>query len=151
VIAHLEERGLIAFKGQPQRQEVRGDRTYWDSETYPDFRGFVAVAQAAGVKVVTICSGVFHTEEFDEALEQLASSSLDRETRRSIERRLRDLGKYEGFVCEIELSFVEGGRTYYFAQATPWYEEALDLLDQIEDSFEPPDENPLGGGYYSNN
>ena len=68
-----------------------------------------------------------------------------------IEGRLKDFRAYEGFVCQLELSFAEGQRTYIFDQPTEWYEEMEQLVEQVEDSFNGAvDENPLGG-YFSNN
>jgi hypothetical protein len=150
--AWLEECGLVAFKGQSQQhREMAAECIFWDTEGAPDYKEFVSAAVAVGAKVVVVSGLKFHSEIVDEALEQLQSAALDRETRRSLERGLKDLRGYDGFVCEVELSFAHGGRTYAFVQTTPWYDEAMELLDQIEDAFDTPDENPLSGGYYSNN
>jgi hypothetical protein len=150
-VDHLKERGLVVFKSLPHSRELASETVYWDSESYPDFREFIAAAEAAGVRLISVCGLEFHAEVIDDALEQLETASLDRDVRRSIESRLRELKGYEGFICEVELSFSHDARTYVFAQSTPWYDEAGDLLEQIEDAFEPSEENPMGGGYYSNN
>ncbi len=151
VLAHLEERGFAIFKSYPRGMELSSDAIYWDSERYPDFREFVASATAVGAKMMTIFSREFSADTIDDALEQLAETNLERDDRRQIESRLKDLRAYEGFVCELELSFSHDSRTYIFDQPTDWYEEMEELIDQIEASFENQvDETPLGG-YFSNN
>jgi hypothetical protein len=151
VLAHLEERGFAIFKSYPRGMELSSDAVYWDCERYPDFREFVASATAVGAKLMTIFSREFSTEAIDEALEQLTEANLDREDRRLIEGRLKDFRAYEGFICQLELSFSHGSHTYIFDQPTEWYEEMEQLVDQIEESYENRvDETPLGG-YFSNN
>lgn len=151
VLSHLEENGFAIFKSYPRGPELGSDAVYWDSERYPDFREFVATARSVNVKMMTIFSREFSTETIDDALEQLAEANLDRDDRRIIEGRLKDFRAYEGFVCELELSFSDGSRTYIFDQPTEWYEEMEQLVDQIEESFGTSvDETPLGG-YFSNN
>jgi hypothetical protein len=151
ILTLLEERGLVVFKSYPRGPELGSDSVYWDTETYPDHREFIAAAKALGARMMTIYSREFSTELIDDALAQLAHAGLERDERRLIEGRLKEFRAYEGFVCQLELSFTDGHRTYVFDQPTEWYEEMEQLIDEIEESFEGPvDETPLGG-YYSNN
>ncbi|MEO8096763.1 MAG: hypothetical protein ABI811_03620 [Acidobacteriota bacterium] len=151
ILAHLEERGIAVFKSYPRTQELGSDAIYWDTADHPDYREFIAAAVTAGIRLVTLYRREFSPEIIDDAMQQLAESSLDRDTRRSIEGRLRELRAYEGFICQIELSFGHAQRTYIFDQSTEWYDEMTELLEQIEDSFHTSgNENPLTG-YYSNN
>lgn len=151
VIAYLEQRNLAVFKSFPCGPELGTDAVYWDSHAFPDFREFVAVAEAAGVRLLTVYGREFHSGIVDDALKQIETSTLDRENRRDIAARLRDMRAYEGFICEIEISFSYCGRTYIFDQPTTWYEEVSEILDRIEEAMGPSKgENPLGG-YYSNN
>ena len=151
ILALLQERGMVVFKSYPRGPELGNDAVYWDTETYPDYREFIAAAAAVGARMMTIYSREFSADVIDEALEQLAGAQMDRDERRLVEGRLKDFRAYEGFVCQLELSFAEGQRTYIFDQPTEWYEDMTDLMEQIEDSFSGAlDENPLGG-YFSNN
>jgi hypothetical protein len=101
--------------------------------------------------MMTVFSREFSSSAVDEALETLGESDMSREERRPIETRLKELRAYEGFICQIELSFSDQQRTYIFDQPTDWYEEMEQLVDEIENSFSlPADDAPLGG-YYSNN
>jgi hypothetical protein len=90
----------------------------------------------------------------EDALDNLATSRLDREERRSIENRLKEFRRYDGFTCQVEISFSHGRRTYIFDQQTDWFDEMNELIAQTEDSYSspPPDSNshPLGG-FFSNN
>ncbi len=151
VVAYLEERGLVVFKSYPRNPDLGSDATYWDTQAHSDFREFVKAAEAVGVRLLTIFSREFSADVLEEAVEHLGDTSLSREDRRRVESRMRDLRAYEGFVCEIELSFSFAGRTYVFDQVTEWYDEISELLEEIEDAYQAPmDDAPLGG-YYSNN
>ena len=151
ILNHLDQNGIAVFKSYPRTQDLGSDAIYWDTDGHPDYREFVASAVAAGIRLITVYRREFSPDLLEDALQQLAESSLDRDTRRSIEARFRELRAYEGFVCQIELSFGHAQRTYIFDQTTEWYDEMTELLEQIEDSFHTSgNENPLTG-YYSNN
>src|SRR5262245_61676250 len=122
-VAYLEERGFVAFKGQARHREIAADCTFWDANAHPDYREFIMAAEAVGAKLVVVSGLEFDSEVLDEALEQLDSAALDRDARRSIEGRLKELRGYAGFVCEVELAFSHAGRAYAFVQTTPWYTE----------------------------
>jgi hypothetical protein len=64
------------------------------------------------------------------------------------------MGAYEGFTCQIELSFDHAQRVYIFDLRTEWFDDLSELIERIQESFHDDDEgteSPLGGGYYSNN
>jgi hypothetical protein len=151
VLAHLEANGFTVFKSYPRGMDLGSEAIYWDSETYPDYREFVAAAKSVGARLMTVYSREFSADSVDEALESLADSGMSREERRPFESRLKELRAYEGFICQVELSFSDQQRTYIFDQPTDWYEEMEQMVDEIETSFGGPmDDAPLGG-YYSNN
>src|SRR5262249_54973372 len=93
----------------------------------------------------------FNNDLVDEALDRLHGSQLDRDERRAIEMRLLEMQKYEGFTCEIELSFDHAQRTYILDLRTEWFDELRELIGRIEESFEEPDEQSPLSGYFSNN
>lgn len=125
---------------------------HWDCDRYPDFRSFLQVAAAAGVRMVVFHHRDFSAEYIEDASERLAASELPAEDRRDFERRIRELSGYEGFTCAIELSFDHQGRVYTYNLRTDWYEDLLDILDEIDASStgEDEDEEPMGG-YFSRN
>ena len=150
---HLESRGVAVFRSYP-----RGDSessligaVYWDSENHPDYREFVEAAYAAGVRLVTLYAREFTSEMIENALVQLSEAEFDREERRAVDARLHEIRAYEGFTCQVELSFDHAQRTYVFDIRTEWFDELNELLERIDDSYQDEgDENPLSG-YYSNN
>ena len=149
---YLETRGIALFQSFPRSGE-HGSVVYWDTERHPDYQRFLAAAEAAGVRVVTLFSRELEEEIIDDALEQLESSGLDRDDRRSAEVRLKELRGYTGFTCQIELSFDVAPRVYIFDLRTEWLDELNDLIERIEESYSPDDdsEEELGGGYFSRN
>jgi hypothetical protein len=150
---HLEARGLVVFHSFPRAADPESG-IYWDTLRFPDYHDFVAAAEAAGARMVTLHAREFTSELVDDALDQLSASTLERDERRAIETRLREMSAYEGFTCEIELSFDHAQRVYIFDLRTEWLEDLDELIETIHDSFqkedEDEDESPLGG-YYSNN
>lgn len=150
---HLESRGLAVFRSYPRTdsENLVSAAVIWDSENHPDYREFVEAACAAGVRLVTLYAREFTSDLIETALEHLSASELDRDERRAIDTRLNEMQAYEGFTCQIELSFDHAQRTYVFDLRTEWFDELNDLLEQIDDSFQDEgDQNPLSG-YYSNN
>jgi len=150
---HLESRGLAVFRSYP-RTDSEGalhGAVYWDSENHPDFREFVEAACAAGVRLLTLYARELTADIVETALAHLSDTDLERDERRALDTRLHEIQAYEGFTCQLELSFDHAQRTYIFEVRTEWFDELNDLVERIEYSFEDEgDENPLSG-YYSNN
>jgi hypothetical protein len=150
---HLEQAGLAVFYGHPRAADAL-PTVYWDCHQHPDYREFIQAGMAAGVKLVVFHQREFSTEQIDEALEQLAACDLPREDQRDFERRLKEMRAYDGFVCEIEMSFDHQGCMYLFDLRTDWYQELTDLLDEIHllTTVEDDDgDNRTLGGYFSKN
>jgi hypothetical protein len=152
----LTTRGLVVFHGflgatghQPC--------AYWHTTRSPDHREFIAAAEAAGARVVTMFANEFTADEVDEALALLEGSQLEPEESRAIETRLRQMQSYDGFTCSIELSFDYAGRSYIYELGTEWHDEFNELRDRIDDAYsdsddpEEDDDGPALGSYYSKN
>jgi hypothetical protein len=144
---------MVLFHGYPRG----GDPTssvYWDTERHPDFRAFLAAAEAAGVRMITLHAREMEEDLVDDALDQLSeASALDREERRAIELRLKEMRGYCGFTCQIELSFDVAPRVYIFDLRTEWFDDLNDLTDRIEEAYRQNADSgdTLGGGYFSRN
>ena len=125
---------------------------HWDCHEHPDFREFIQAARAAGVKLVIFSQREFASEQIDDALEQLSECDLPREDFRDFEQRLKTMRAYDGFVCEIELSFDYEGRMFLFDLRTDWYQELTDVMEEIEvlTAVEDNDDTSMGG-YFSKN
>lgn len=149
---YLDAHGMVVFRSFARSDEGVVPGIYWDTRRYSGFRDFVDAAVAVGVRLMSLHAREFTDELLDEAMDQLAASRIDRSERRTMEQRLRELRAYEGFLCQIELSFDYEHRTYIYDLRTEWFEDLNELVDRIEDSgHEVQDHhNPLGG-YYSNN
>ena len=149
---YLESRDMIVFHSHPRSTESSAS-VYWDTTRHPDYKMFLAAAEAAGARIVTLYAREFTADYLDDALEQVRASSMGQSERRVIESRLREIGSYAGFTCQIELSFDIASRVYTFDLRTDWFEDFDDLLDQIDHAAGGREEDkPLGGGgYFSKN
>jgi hypothetical protein len=129
---------------------------YWDVKRKPAAADFLNAATKCGAKLITFFERVFSQVAIDEMIERLDDADLGRDEKRSYERRLKELQKFEGFTCELELSFEHGRHLYSFQVRTDWFEEFEDIfaevavgdLDNYEDEEE--DEGPISG-YFSRN
>ncbi len=152
-LEYLETQGFVIFHGYSRLSET-DSFVAWDTDREPDYRTFVNAAKSAGVKLI-----VYHFREFteahlDEAAERLEGGDLTPEEQRTMERRLRDLRAYEGFTCALEISFDHEGRVYLFNLRADWYEEYLDLLEEIDASYpegDVDDDDSMDGYYGSKN
>ena len=65
----------------------------------------------------------------------------------------RDLRRYEGQTCALELAFNHDSRLYVYEVQPDWYEEYLTIEDEIASSLaeEDLDEGDSLGGYFSKN
>ena len=149
--SYLETHGIVVFQSHPRA----GDTTapvYWDTERHPDYKMFLAAAESAGAKLVTIHAREFTEDILEDALDHAATANLPREERRAIELRLKEMRGYIGFTCQIELSFDLAPRVYVFDLRTEWFDDLNDLLDRVDDAQHKGDgDSPLGGGYFSKN
>jgi hypothetical protein len=151
ILDFLGAEGFVVFHGYSRLTDT-DSFVAWDSDRLPDYRMFLDAAKRAGIRLI-----VYHFREFtsvhvDEAADRLEACELQADEHRNLERRLRDLRAYEGFTCAIELSFDHEGRVYLFNLRSDWYEEYLDLLEEIDASMpEDEEEDDSMGGYFSRN
>jgi len=146
---YLESRGIAVFHGVPRGDEAPA--VYWNLETHPDYRTFLAAAEAAGVRIVTLYANEFDADVIDEAMERLNESGLERDDRRALEQRLREMRGYGGFTCQIELSFDVAPRVYVFDLRTDWFEDLNEMLHRIDEAREERDDEEPLHGYFSKN
>ena len=147
---YLEESGLAIFYGYSRALES-APTVYWDCDQYSDYKKFVEAARTAGVRIMVLHQRTFMSEQVDDALDQLAGCNMPREEHREFEERLSEMRAYDGFVCEIELSFDHGGRVFLFDLRTEWYDELTGILDEIQVLTAESDDDPSMGGYFSKN
>jgi hypothetical protein len=147
----LRDSPFVIFHGECRLRES-SPTAYWDAEEYPDFRLFLQAARKLDVGLVTFHHRRFSTAQAEEALDRLEDSELPREEFRDLEARLKELTRYGGFTCALELSFDFSGRTYLFVVNANWFNEYLNIMQELDDVMEMfGDEEPPVGGYFSNN
>ncbi|MGE5571201.1 MAG: hypothetical protein ACM3S5_19375 [Rhodospirillales bacterium] len=151
VLQYLEKQDFVVFHGYSRLADT-DSFVAWDTERQPSYQKFLDAAKKAGVALI-----VYHHREFtqahvDEAAERLEGCEFSVEEQRAMERKLRELRAYEGFTCALELSFDLGGRVYLFNLRAEWYEDYLDLLEEMDAALtDEEDDDESMGGYYSRN
>jgi hypothetical protein len=146
--SYLESHGIAVFHGAPAAVDDEC-AVYWDSDARPDYREFLAAADAAGARMVALWAEEFDEETIDEALKRLSNSSIAGSERTAMERRLREMRRYDGVICRIEMSFDHAPRAYVFQLRADWFRELDDMLEQIEGEEDLPE--PPQAGYFSKN
>jgi hypothetical protein len=153
ILEYLESSGLTVFHGLAGGLEGPA-MVLWDVEHQPDYRKFIETARTVGVKLMVFASREFETSDLDDLAGHFDDMDLTREEKREYESRLRELRIYQGVTCSLELAFDHNSRFYVFEMQPDWYEDFLNLEDEIMSRFAndedaEPDE-PLGG-YFSKN
>jgi hypothetical protein len=149
--AYIKDSGFVLFRGL-HRTSGELLEVQWDTRKYPEARDFLDTAKALGVKMIVLHHREFSSELVEDALEQLSAAGLEYEDQRGMESRLRELSMFDGFTCQVQLSFDFEHNTYLFDLQTEWFEEINALLDTLEDlSGSGGEEDDTLGGYYSKN
>ena len=153
ILEYLEDAGLAVFFGSPGGLEGL-PMVLWDTERHPGYQSFLEVARKADVKIVIFASTEFGSADLEELSERLDECELSRDERRDFESRLRDLRVYDGVTCTLELAFDLGGRLYVYEVQPDWYEEFLNLEEEVSAHLPDGEDYDAGdslGGYFSKN
>ncbi len=152
---HLEKTDFAVFHGHP-RFVAPTNVVPWDSDQYPDFRTFLDVAKRLGVRLIVFHHRRLESGFIDHLLERLESADVSDEDYAETHRRIRDLRVFEGFTSALELSFDYQGRIYMYNRRSEWYDELLEIADELGEFDE--EEEDLGdldeendGPYFSRN
>ena len=153
ILAYLETAGFAVFHSSPGGLEGL-PMVLWDVQKHPDYQMFLEVARQSGAKMVTFATREFEVAELDELVDQMEDCDLSREEQREYEGRLRELRAFDGVTCTIELAFDYNSRLYVYEVQPDWYEEFLNLEEEISSRFADengPDTGDALGGYFSKN
>lgn len=152
ILTYLEARDFAVFRSAPGTLDG-AQMVLWDSENYPDYQMFLDAATKVGVKLILFATREFTAEDISDLLEQLEELTLERDRQRDYQKRLRDLHRYEGQTCALELAFNHDSRLYVYEMQPDWYEEFLTVEDEIAASLaeEDLDEGESLGGFFSKN
>jgi hypothetical protein len=155
ILRFLEASPFAVFRGHAGALDELPVIT-WDSESFPDYRMFLDAATRSGEKVIIFIAAAFENEDIEDIEADVALSGLDREHVRSIEQRLGRFRAYLGKTCFIQIAFDHHSRMYVYELQPDWYNEYLELTDELEamlpheHDHEEGDDETLGG-FYSNN
>ncbi len=152
ILDSLESGGFAVFRGSSGGLEGL-PMVLWDVEHYPDYQMFLDTARKTGATLMIFASREFQTSDVDDLLEQLQDCDLARDEQREYERRLRELRIFEGVTCSLEIAFDHDARLYVYEVQPDWYEDFLNLEEEINSRLEDNDldtGNSLGG-YFSKN
>jgi hypothetical protein len=153
ILEYLEGSGFTVFHSSPGGLDNQ-PMVLWDAERFPDYRMFLDVARQLGCKLVCFASRELQPEEIDDLLLQIDESTIERDEARDYQSRLRGLRTYEGVTCALELAFDYASRLYVYDVQPDWYEEFLNIEDEIMSQFETGDDvddSDSLGGYYNKN
>jgi hypothetical protein len=153
ILDYLEAGGFAVFHSSPGGLEGVPMVT-WDAEHFPDYQMFLEVASKTGNKIIIFATREFESADIDELISQLEDCELTRDERREYESRLRELRAFEGVTCSLELAFDYQSRLYVYEVQPDWYDEFLELEDEIfsrASEGEELDDNDSLGGYFSKN
>jgi len=153
ILDYLEASGFAVFHSSPGGLEGI-PMVVWDTEHYPDYQMFLDVATKTSNKLVLFATRELESSDIDELVAQLDDCDLTRDERREYEGRLRDLRAFEGVTCSLELAFDHHSRLYVYEVQPDWYEEFLEMEDEIFSRSTDEDElsdNDSLGGFFSKN
>lgn len=152
ILEYLESAPFAVFHSNPGGLEGL-PMVLWDVQKHPDYQMFFDVALKSGAKLVIFAAREFETAELDELVDQMEDCDLSREEQREYESRLRELRVYEGVTCTLELAFDCDSRLYVYEVQPDWYEEFLNLEEEISSRFADESGAEPGdlGGYFSKN
>ena len=154
---HIRDNGFAMFRGLERSSMDRDLSINWDTLRFPDFKEFLAVAAAAGVKIVVFHFVVLAPSHIQMLQSHLDEASIERDEKRNLSRAIQRLKMYEGFISSVAISFDHGINTYLYSLSTAWQTEMDNIAERIEpflpDFLTGEDENdgPVGGSFYSRN
>ncbi len=154
ILTYLDASEFAVFRSYPGSLEGL-PLVCWDCERFPDYRMFLEAAHKVSVQLVLLAAREFEASEITDELEELEASDLPRDDRRALETRLTRFRKHEGQTCSLELAFDHNSRMYVYEVHPDWYDEFVELTEEIADTLESSDsdddEDNGMGGFYSNN
>ncbi len=156
ILQFLKKEGLSVFHVEPDMWPENRS-VWWDTEREPDYKKFVAIAKAAGVKQVLYLDEDLQDTTVKSAQASLEMARLDPEEYREYAHALAEFRSYEGFTCRVCIGYALESIFYWYDLEALWYMDFLDLIDELHAaSFayrrdDDEDGEPPMGNFYSNN
>jgi len=152
--SHLEAEGFVVFQGYSRSVES-GAPVHWDSHHYQDFRLYLETAKKLDVRLIVFHHRELDSDFIDDALADLDVADMPGDERQRLSSRLGELRVWEGFTSVVELSYTYQNQVYVFVQRADWYEDIVEIADEIEDYLsgeELGEDSPDAmGGFFSRN
>lgn len=128
IVAAVERQGLLVFPGYVSEDLPA---VWWQGnpDEWPDFLG---IAKAEGVRTFFVGRAVLEAEDLQELAEWVEEregpgpSNGDR-------ARLKTFERYIGLTGEIRMGWIKDGVAFVLQQQTEWYEDFLDLMQEVEE------------------
>lgn len=151
---YLESHNFVVFHSLSRAGEP-ASTVQWDSRLYPDFKAFLEVCRQLDVRLVCFHHRELSPDFIDDAMDDLETAEIPRDEYQRLEERLRELRIYEGLTSVVELSFAYQNLTYIYSQRASWYDELMEIADEIDDYLAVENEDEGNGesmgGYFSRN
>ena len=134
IVAAASRQGLLVFPG------YLGDDlpTIWwqgDPEEWPDFLG---IAKAEGQRTLFVGRTILHAEDLQELAEWVEERAGAGSTNGN-RARLKEFERYIGLTGEVRIGWIKDGVAYLLQHRTEWYEDFLDLMDEVQEDDELSD------------
>lgn len=129
--------------------------TYWDSNSFPDWRQFVDVAKESGARLMLLATETFDESDLDLGFEKLEECEISADGRREFTRQFETLRKHVGQTAWVRLAFDHSGQWLACEFIAPWHDDYELAMEELN-SFIPLDfdEEELGDsdrGFFSHN
>jgi hypothetical protein len=127
IVAAAGRQGLLTFPGYVGEDLP----TVWWQGDPNDWPDFIGIAKAEGIRTIFVGRVMLEEEDLQDLAEWVeektgpGSSNGDR-------ARLKEFQRYVGATGEIRLGWVRDGVAFLLQYRTEWYEDFLDLMDEVE-------------------
>lgn len=122
------QQGLLTFPGYVGEELP----TVWWQGDSNDWLGFLMIAKAEGVRTVCLGRAVLAEEDLQELAEWVEEKTGPGSTNGD-RARLKEFERYIGSTGEIRLGWMKDGVAFLLQHRTEWYEDFLELMEEIED------------------
>ncbi len=128
VVAAASRQGLLVFPGYVVEDMPM---VWWqgDPDAWPDFLG---IAKAEGVRTLFVGRAILEEEDLQELAEWVEEKAGPGPANGD-RARLKEFERYIGMTGEIRMGFIKDGVAFLLQERSEWYEDYLDLLEEVDD------------------
>ena len=128
IVAAAKRQNLLVFPGYVAEDLP----SVWWQGNFDDWPDFLGIAKAEGARTLFVGRAILEQEDLQELAEWVeekagpGGSNGDR-------ARLKEFERYIGLTGEIRMGWIRDGVAYLFQERTEWYEDFLDLMEEVEE------------------